>query len=175
MKIIETERLYLRELNENDYKDLCEILQDKNVMYSWEHVFSDEEIKDWLNKQRERYKEYGFGFWAVIEKISQELVGQCGLMLQDDIGREYIEISYMLKQKFWHNGFATEAANACKNYAFNVLNVSEVYSTIRVNNISSQKVAERIGMKIDNVFLKYYKNIEMPHYLYSIKRDNCVE
>ena len=171
MRIIETERLYLREMVENDYDDLCEILQDKDVMYSWEHAFSEEETREWLEKQLKRYKEYGFGLWALIEKKTEIFVGQCGLMIQNDIGKEYIEISYLLKQKYWQKGFATEAANACKDYAFKKLNVEKVYSTIRVNNIPSQKVSERIGMKIEKVFIKYYHNIEMPHYLYSIKRE----
>jgi RimJ/RimL family protein N-acetyltransferase len=70
MKIlIETERLYLREFVENDYADLCEILQDIDVIYAYEHPFSEEEVKYWYNKNIERYKENGFGFWAVIKKI----------------------------------------------------------------------------------------------------------
>jgi RimJ/RimL family protein N-acetyltransferase len=49
--ILETNRLFLRELCENDYKDLCEILQDKDVMYAYEHSFSKEEVENWYNQQ----------------------------------------------------------------------------------------------------------------------------
>jgi RimJ/RimL family protein N-acetyltransferase len=168
--IIETERIYLREMDENDYENLSEILQDKDVMYAYEHSFSDDETKEWLEKQLKRYKEYGFGLWALIDKMTQEFIGQCGLSIQNVNDKEYLEIGYLLKKKYWHNGFAAEAANACKNYAFDKLNAKAVYSIIRVDNIPSQKVAERIGMKIEEEFIKHYYNMEMPHYLYSIKK-----
>jgi RimJ/RimL family protein N-acetyltransferase len=170
--IIKTERIYLREMDENDYENLSEILQDKEVMYAYEHSFSDDETKEWLEKQLNRYKEYGFGLWALIDKMTQEFIGQCGLSIQNVNNKEYLEIGYLLKKKYWHNGFATEAANACKNYAFDKLNAKTVYSIIRVDNTPSQKVAERTGMKIEEEFIKYYYNMEMPHYLYSIKRKN---
>jgi RimJ/RimL family protein N-acetyltransferase len=173
MKIImETERIYLREMDGNDYEDLSEILQDKDVMYAYEHSFSDDETKEWLEKQFKRYKEYGFGLWALIDKKTQEFIGQCGLSIQNVNNKEYLEIGYLLKTKYWHNGFAAEAANACKNYAFDKLNAEAVYSIIRVDNMPSQKVAERIGMKIEEEFIKHYYNMEMPHYLYSIKKEN---
>ena len=73
--ILKTDRIYLREIDENDYEDLCEMLKDKDVMYAWEHSFSDEECKNWLEKQINRYKEYGFGYWAIIEKKIKEIYG----------------------------------------------------------------------------------------------------
>lgn len=77
--IIETERLHLREMTQLDYPALCKILQDKEVMYAYEHPFSDEEVHEWLNKQLKRYEEYGFGLWAVVLKATNEMIGQCGL------------------------------------------------------------------------------------------------
>ena len=59
--IIETERLYLRKLNECDMDDLSSLLQDEKVMYAYEHGFSKEEVISWYNKQIERYNKYGFG------------------------------------------------------------------------------------------------------------------
>ena len=67
-KILETDRLILREMTENDFDALCNILQDAEVMYAYEHAFSDEEVHDWLDRQLNRYKQYGFGLWAVILK-----------------------------------------------------------------------------------------------------------
>lgn len=60
--ILETERLYLRKLETSDFADLCEILQNKNVMYAYEHAFSDEEVHIWLNRQKQRYHDDGFGY-----------------------------------------------------------------------------------------------------------------
>lgn len=168
-KIMETDRLYLRELTENDFHDLCEILQDREVMYAYEHAFSDEEVKDWYNKQLERYHEYGYGLWAVIEKQTNELVGQCGLSIQKINEKEYLEIGYLLKKKYWYKGYAAEAAMGCKKYAFEELKASKVYSIIRKNNIASQNVAKKTGMKIVDEVIKQYYNMDMPHYIYEIE------
>ncbi len=64
--ILETERLYLREMNQDDYGSLCRILQDEEAMYAYEGAFSDEEVQEWLDRQTARYQRWGFGLWAVI-------------------------------------------------------------------------------------------------------------
>ncbi len=48
--ILETERLYLREMQPSDYDNLCKILQDPEVMYAYEGPFSDQEVQEWLNR-----------------------------------------------------------------------------------------------------------------------------
>lgn len=165
-KILETERLILREMTQNDYADLCEILQDKKTMYAYEHAFSDNEVQEWLKKQINRYKNDGLGLWAVTLKTSGEFVGQCGITRQDIGGETVPEIGYLLKRKYWHNGYATEAAIGCKNYAFDTLGFDKVYSIIRDNNYASQKVAERNGMTVVKTFVKHYYGIDMPHLVY---------
>ncbi len=168
--ILETERLYLREMNQNDFNDLAEILQDASVMYAYEHTFSDSEVWEWLDKQLKRYRDDGFGLWAIIEKGANEFIGQAGLTKQDVNGRQVVEIGYLLKKRYWHKGFATEAAIGCKHYAFNNLNIDEVFSIIRDNNIASQNVAKRNGMSAVGEFVKHYYNIDMPHIIFSVKR-----
>ena len=59
--IFESERLFFRELEQKDFQDLAEILQDKEVVYAYEHDFSQKDVQDWLDRQRARYKAYGFG------------------------------------------------------------------------------------------------------------------
>ena len=66
--IFETERLYLRKITQDDLADLAEILQNPNVMYAYEHDFSDNDVQVWLNRQIERYNKNGVGLWAVILK-----------------------------------------------------------------------------------------------------------
>ncbi len=85
--ILETERLYLRELTQDDFAALCRILQDEAVMYAYEGAFSDAEVQEWLDRQLVRYQKWGFGLWAVIRKESGELIGQCGLTMQPWKGR----------------------------------------------------------------------------------------
>ena len=165
-KILETERLILREMTQDDYGDLFEILQDKETMYAYEHAFSADEAQEWLEKQISRYKNDGFGLWAVILKTSGEFVGQCGITRQDIEGDIVPEIGYLLKRKHWHNGYASEAAKACKNYAFDTLGFNKVYSIIRDNNYASQKVAERNGMTVVKSFVKHYYGMDMLHLVY---------
>lgn len=81
MKILETERLVLRELEPSDYRALCVILQDPDVMYAYEHAFSDAEVAEWLERQLARYAEYGFGLWAVLRKTGGDMIGQCGITM----------------------------------------------------------------------------------------------
>lgn len=168
-KILETERLYLRELNETDFDSLCGILQDGETMYAYEGAFSDSEVREWLDRQIARYQKWNFGLWAVILKENGKLIGQCGLTLQPWNNLEVLEIGYLFNKAYWHKGFAAEAAAACKNYAFNVLKAAEVCSIIRDTNIPSQKVALRNGMVKTDSMIKHYKGIDMLHYRYAVK------
>lgn len=168
--LLQTKRLFLREMTPYDYDSLCKILKDKEVMYAYEHAFSDEEVKDWLNKQFLRYHNNGYGLWAVILKQTNEMIGQCGLTNQDFNGKEVVEVGYLFQKAYWHKGYATEAAIACKEYAFNKLNVDEVFSIIRDNNTASQNVARRNGMTPSGSLLKHYHGIDMPHIVFSVSR-----
>ncbi|TLG71801.1 GNAT family N-acetyltransferase [Culicoidibacter larvae] len=168
-RILETERLYLREMTADDFADLALILQDTEVMYAYEHAFSDAEVQAWLDKQMANYHKLGFGLWAVVLKENDVMIGQCGLTMQPVLDREVLEIGYLLQRAYWHQGYASEAAKACKAYAFSVLGADEVYSIIRDTNRASQRVAEANGMQIVDTFIKHYYNIDMPHYLYMVK------
>jgi len=169
--IFETDRLYLREIQQTDYSALAEILQDEETMLAYEGAFTNEEVQQWLDRQLKRYQDDGFGLWAVILKETRKMIGQCGLSLQDANGKQVLEIGYLLNRAYWHNGYASEAAIACKEYAFSKLNADEVFSIIRDMNIASQKVALRNGMAIVEQFVKHYRGVDMPHYLFSVKRD----
>ena len=169
--ILETERLTLRRLDESDFDALAAILQDPQAMYAYEHAFSDEEVQQWLDRQLERYARYGFGLWGVIEKSTGQFIGQCGVTMQDVNGREVPEIGYLFRRDKWRQGFAAEAAAACKRYAFTTLGFSEVWSIIRENNLPSQRVALRNGMSVRGSFVKHYYNMDMLHLLFSVRRE----
>ena len=171
MKIIlETPRLFLREMEQKDFADICRVLQDKETMYAYEHAFSDEEVQAWLNNQLRRYREDGFGLWAAILKESGGMIGQCGITLQDVNGKWVPEVGYLFERAHWHKGYATEAAAACKEYAFSVLGIDTVYTIIRDNNIASQNVAKRNGMTVCGKIVKHYYGMDMPHLVYYAKR-----
>ena len=90
------------------------------------------------------------------------MVGQCGLTWQD-CGREspVLEVGYLLEKAAWHKGYATEAAQACRNYAFEQLGAAEVFSIIRDNNLPSQAVARRNGMEVRGQFVKHLSLIHI--------------
>lgn len=99
------------------------------------------------------------------------MIGQCGVTVQDCNGREVLEVGYLFCKDFWGQGYATEAAKACRDYAFTHLHTDEVFSIIRDNNFPSQRVAERNGMRPHGSFTKHYYGIDMPHIVYSIRRE----
>ncbi len=169
--ILETERLYLRRLAQADYPALCKILRDPAVMYAYEHAFDDAETPEWLDRQLRRYACYGFGLWAVILKQSGELIGQCGLTMRDYHGVQVIGIGSLFQRAYWHRGYATEAAAACRDDAFKRLWAAEVFSIIRDTNLASQRVAKRNAMTVRGRFIRHYDWMAMPHLVYSIKRE----
>lgn len=169
--MIETERLIIREMVRSDLDALCRIMCDEEVMRAaYESAFSVEEVQGWLNRQLKRYEDYGFGLWAVVLKETNEMIGQCGLTLQPWRGEEILEIGYLFQKGYWHKGYATEAAIACKEYAFTVLDASSVYSIIRDTHTASQNVAVRNGMKIIDKFTKNFRYVDMDFFLYCAER-----
>lgn len=169
-EILHTQRLTLREMTQDDFPALCRILQDPQVMYAYEGPFSDEEVQDWLDRQITRYRQWGFGLWAVVLQETGEMIGQCGLTMQPWKDQQVLEIGYLLQRAYWHQGYATEAAAACREYAFHTLGAEEVCSIIRDTNTASQQVALRCGMTRSDNWIKHYRGIDMPHYRYVIRR-----
>ena len=174
--ILETARLYLREMEEGDFPALCRMLQDPEVMYAYEHAFSDREAWDWLHNQQARYRRDGFGLWAVVEKATGEMVGQCGITWQTvEDGRQMPEVGYLLERAAWHKGYAAEAARACRDYAFDTLGFPEVCSIIRDNNLPSQAVARRSGMTPRGTLVRHYYGMDMPHLIFTVRRTEARE
>lgn len=168
--ILETQRLALRQLTQNDFDALCRILKDEKAMVAYEGAFSDAEVQQWLDRQLDRYRQWGFGLWAAVLKETGEVIGQCGLTMQPWKDREVLEIGYLFQRRYWHQGYATEAARACKRYAFDVLKAEEVCSIIRDTNTASQRVALRNGMTAADGFTKHYRGVDMPHIRYVATR-----
>lgn len=152
MKIIETERLYLRELQIDDKPELMKVLSNPQSMQFYPHPFSEEEVEKWIHWNIENYRTYKHGLWAVILKDGDVFLGDCGITMQNISDEIVPEIGFHIIDKYCSRGFATEAALACKEYAFQVLKYSKVFSYTTTQNLPSQKVAEKIGMKFDKFF-----------------------
>jgi ribosomal-protein-alanine N-acetyltransferase len=168
--VLETPRLRLREMCQTDFPALCAILQDPLVMYAYEHAFSDTEVQSWLENQLARYAAYGMGLWAVERRTDGMVIGQCGLTMQPLHTAEVVEVGYLFRRDVWHQGYAIEAARACRDYAFQTLDVTRVYSMIREGNTPSERVAQRNGMKLVDQVIKHYYGMDMPHLVYAVDR-----
>lgn len=167
--ILETSRLLLREMRQSDREALSAMLQDERVMYAYNGAFDDRGTDQWMWKQLQRYHDFGFGLWAVVRKDTGQMIGQCGITMQEYRGRQVPEIGYLLAYRFWHCGYATEAAVACKEYGFDTLHFKALYSFIRDTNLASQQVALRNGMRWIDTVVRHYRGEDMPHKVYCVE------
>ena len=170
-QILETPRLFLRKLRTDDSPFLRLILQDGDVMYAWGHAFSDREAADWLAENLLRYERDGYSYWAVIEKATRRLIGVCGLLSEQADGENTVGVGYLFRKSCWGKGYAIESAAACIDYAFDVLHLGEITAQIRPDNIPSRKVAEKLGMTVKKQFIRNDSGKQIPHLLYSRKRE----
>lgn len=167
--IYESNRLKFRRIDVEDYTELAEMLTDPEVMYAWEHRFTREQIIEWIDRQLEYYREDGVGYFAAISKETREFIGQIGLHYSDFEGNRVLEVCYMLKKRFWNQGYALEGSKAWISYAKEQLGANEVYAFVRSTNLPSVRVAERAGMKVDGSLIKHYNDKDMKHLVLSIK------
>ncbi|MDE7191338.1 MAG: GNAT family N-acetyltransferase [Clostridia bacterium] len=168
--IIQSERLNFRKINMDDFSNLKVILQDIEIMYAWEHAFTDDEVYEWIEKNMARYNSDGYSYFAAIDKKTNNFVGVIGPLVEEIEGVKYIGIAYILNKKYWGMGYATEGATACINYAFDILHADKIIAQIRPNNLPSRRVAEKLNMKIEGQYIKNYNNTDMPHLIYSLTK-----
>jgi RimJ/RimL family protein N-acetyltransferase len=143
---LETERLVLRMFRESDTDAYAEMLADPEVMrFLGGRPMPRQEA--WRNMAMVigHWHLRGYGFWAVEEKESGELVGRVGCWEPE--GWPQLEVGWTLRRRFWGRGYATEAARASMDYAFTKLDQTRVISLIAPENVNSIRVAERLGEK----------------------------
>ncbi|MEO8151111.1 MAG: GNAT family N-acetyltransferase [Bacteroidia bacterium] len=146
---LETPRLRIRKLIMNDVTAWMEYFQSPQVLKFMGFKPDDKQgCIIWIEKQLKRYaaNEHD-GLRALIDKETNEMVGQCGFLIQEIDNEVVLEIGYHLISRFWKKGYATEAAKAFKEYAFENNLADSLVSIIHIDNINSQQVAERNGMK----------------------------
>lgn len=150
--IIETDRLFLREMNLNDFDALYKVLGDAENMQHYPYSFDELRVRGWIERNMNRYKENGFGLWAVCLKETGEMIGACGLTLQNIEGEMLPEIGYHIRKDQQHKGYAKEAALAVRNWAFENTDYPALYSYCKYTNVGSYKTAEAIGMHFEKEY-----------------------
>jgi [ribosomal protein S5]-alanine N-acetyltransferase len=151
---LETERLILRPMLPSDFDALLLIFTDLKVMAAFNHPpFTLEQMQRWLQRNLDHQTEFGYGLFSVLLKESGELIGDCGLEQMDDMNAA--ELGYDFRSEVWNQGYATEAARAVRDHAFNVLHLPQLISLIRVGNLGSRRVAEKVGMSLAEEFTRY--------------------
>jgi ribosomal-protein-alanine N-acetyltransferase len=165
---LETERLVLRPYREEDLEDLHAMLSDPEHMRWYPAPFDRDGTRAWMERTFERYRDDGFGLWIVEDGGTGAFLGTVGptIQLVDDVG--HVEIGWHTRPGRKGEGIAPEAAAAAMDWAFENLDVDHVISLVRPENTGSNRVAQKLGMRVDREVDRY----GMRHYVYRIDRSN---
>lgn len=143
--ILKTKRLQLEVIDESHFENLCKLLSNEKIQV--------------------RYRDDGYSFWAVIRKNDNAFLGICGVLKQIIDGQIESEIGYRLSDSYWCNGFGTEAAKGCIDYAKEKLVKESVISLVRSINLPSIRVAKKNGFQFEKETMFH----GLPHELYRLK------
>ena len=150
-KILETPRLYLRELKVTDAEDFFLLNQDPEVIrYTGDVAFNHiSEAVSFLQNYNP-YELYGYGRWAVIRKEDNAFLGWCGLKYSSDL--DEVDVGFRFFKKYWNQGYATESAKASLHYGFETLHLNKIVGRAMKANSASIKVLEKTGMQYTDTF-----------------------
>ena len=177
MKVLETERLVLRTFQEDDADTMISINQDKKVMQFFPSAPDEEETIAFIDKVIVHQEQYGFSLYAVEIKKTGEMIGFVGLFTATFKAHftPATEIGWRLSSKYWNQGYATEAAKAVLDYAFNERKLDEVVSFTSMLNKPSIRIMQKIGLHTSSE--DDFDNPNVPadsplvkHVLYKLKR-----
>lgn len=145
---IETERLSLREMTADDFDALYTVLADSDIMQHYPYTFDEVRMRNWIGKNIERYRVFGFWLWAVCLKSTGGMIGDCGLSMQNINGVILPEIGYHTAKAYQRQGYTKEAAAAARDWAFTHTPFGAVYSYVKKADIPSAATARANGMKL---------------------------
>lgn len=153
-----TERLQFRLLQPEDFELWKPLFEAENValFLGLDTTKSPEELcQVWFDKVFHRYKNDLGGMNVLIDKNTNRLVGQCGLLVQTVEEQERLEVGYSMLPEFWEKGYASEAAQKCKDFAFMHDFTESLISVVHIDNIGSEKVALKNGMTLEKMIPSY--------------------
>lgn len=142
----------LRPFTRDDAADIFEVFRDPETMKYFLHWLSDsiEDVYGFIEWIQGVQKEYGFSYWAMVEKSSGRVIGDCGLIPLEGKGPE-IELGCDVRRDKWNQGFAMEASLASIDYAFDVLKLDRLVAATHPENKASQHVLEKLGFNYDGI------------------------
>ena len=146
-----TSRLLLRHFTLDDLEALTAMHSHPEVSRFLGGVKTPEQTRQRLLEWLDDYERYGFSKWAVVLRTTGELIGRCGLSLEEIDGQSEWELGWTFARAHWGHGYATEAAAAVMEHCFRKLGHQHLISLIRPGNLASMRVAERIGMTYDRI------------------------
>ncbi len=151
---LETPRLFLRQWKDSDYAPFAALHADPFVMEHFPFMLSCEQSDAFANKARQGIEEKGWGLWAVECKENGEFIGMVGLQPVSDFlpFAPAVEVLWRLAYPYWGRGYATEAANACIDFAFQTLGEDHVVAFTALKNSRSEAVMKRLAMEYHGVF-----------------------
>jgi len=145
------------------------IFDDAEVMRFGDGLQTKEWVYAWIAAQVKQYNQRGYGAYAIVEKNDKDVIGYCGLFYFSDVnGQAEVEIGYRLARFVWGKGYATESARAVRDYALATLGMKRLIAIIDPSNISSIRVAEKIGMRYEqDIMLEGYSH---PDHVYALNQ-----
>lgn len=180
--ILETKRLILRTWLDSDLEAMSKINEDTKVCEFLPGPFDKKQTQTMIESWMLHYQQKGYGIYAVELKSTHEMIGFLGLWTPTFEAHftPAVEIAWRLASKHWNQGYATEGAQAVLDYAFNQVGLNEIVSFTVVNNLPSQRVMQKIGLKHNPLDDFDHPNIdkESPlrrHVLYSLKRTDYIK
>jgi [ribosomal protein S5]-alanine N-acetyltransferase len=139
-----TDRLTIRAFTPADQPAMQAMYADPEVMLHIDTRGEDPSV--WVDAYIAHQRDHGYGFWAIEEHATGELIGEAGLAPFDGVG-PWLELGYLLRRDRWGLGLGTEAAHACLTTAFESLHAREVRAVIDVGNDASLNVARKLGFR----------------------------
>jgi RimJ/RimL family protein N-acetyltransferase len=145
---IRTARLLMRRWRDTDREPYAAMGADPEVMRYFPATLDRAASDSSINRMEELFDSRGFGLWALEEAATGKFLGFTGLNPMPDgvPGAGGMEVGWRLAQHAWHQGFATEAATAAVDVAFNGAGLDQLWSMTAVINRPSQAVMLRLGM-----------------------------
>lgn len=143
---IHTPRLMLRSITEDDAATLHETYGDPEAMrFIGIGPAADlEETRRRVGRLMNFEREHGFSLFAVVERATGLVVGDCGLLPVAE-SDDSVELGYRLGRAHWGKGYATEASEAVRDHAFGVVGLARLVAVVKPGNDASARVLEKIG------------------------------